>query len=243
MSAVAHMHGVTALAGRVAVLSLAIGVVGGRVGGVTLSGYRAWRAICIVDIGNSRLDRKQGEAERDEAGRQPVKQGSTHGRYLNPMIRALKAVSVRSCVLGFACAAAVGACRGEAERAGEPIAHRRLRVDTASPPPALIGAMLRLGDSVFHGQVGNAPCSRCHGQSDAGAPSGPELRQSQWLRAAPYGAVVHFLAHGQRDARGEDAGAPHPGAAQLSAAELRAVALYADSLARGGQAPAAEKRP
>ena len=74
VSAVAHMHGMTALAGQVAVLSLAIGVGGGRVGSVTLPGYRAWRAIRIVDIGNSLLDRKEGEAERDEAGRQPMKQ-------------------------------------------------------------------------------------------------------------------------------------------------------------------------
>jgi hypothetical protein len=156
---------------------------------------------------------------------------------LGVAIRALKAVSVRSCVLGLAAAGTVGACRGEAERAGEPIAHRRLRVDTASPPPALTGAMLLLGDSVFHGQVGNAQCSRCHQQRAAGAPVGPELTHSQWLRVAPYGSVVHFLAHGQRDARGEDLGVPHPGAAQLSAAELRAVALYVDSLARRGQGP------
>ena len=159
------------------------------------------------------------------------------------MIRALKAALVRSCILGLAAAGVVGACRGEAERVGEPIAHRRLRVDTAPPPPALTGAMLRLGDSVFHGQVGSAQCTRCHGQRATGTTAGPELRQSKWLRAAPYGSVVHFLAHGQRDARGEDAAAPHPGAAQLSAAELRAVALYVDSLARRRQGPTSDSSP
>ena len=242
VSAVAHMHGMPALVRRVAALSSCLGGGGGHVGAVTLLSHGRWRASSVVHIGNRRLDREQAEAEHDEAGRQPVTQGPSHGRYLNPMVRALKAVLVRSCLVAVTAAGMVGACQGAAERAGEPIAHRRLQVDTTSPSPALSVAMLRVGDSVFHGQVGDARCSRCHGQRAMQAPAGPDLSKSRWLRVAPYGSVVHFLAHGQRDTRGEDPGTPHAGAAQLSAEELRAVALYVDSLARG-QRPNTRENP
>jgi mono/diheme cytochrome c family protein len=151
------------------------------------------------------------------------------------MTHTLKALVGRSCGLALALLGTALGCGAEGNHAGEPIAHRRLRVDTASPPAALTISMLHLGDSVFHGRVDGAGCSGCHLPQAPEAPdgsSGPDLGGSEWLRTASYGMVVHFLAHGERKARREGTGGPHSGAASLSAAELRAVALYVGDLNR-----------
>lgn len=203
-----------------------------KVGAVTLYRCGGTAAIRIVNVRDGRLDREEDEAEGDETGREAVPQRRTHGRYVNPMTHVVKALAARSCGLALALLGTALGCGGEGNHAGEPIAHRRLRVDTASPPAALTTGMLRLGDSVFHGRVGGAGCSGCHLPQAPDGSSGPELGASEWLRTASYGMVVHFLAHGQREARREGAGAPHPGSLGLSAAERRAVALYARWLSR-----------
>ena len=92
----------------------------GHVGVAPLRSDRVRGAVRVVDVSNRRLDRKQGEAQHHEARRQPVEQGSTHGRYLNLMIGALKAVSVCFCILGVAAAVVVGVWRGGAEGVSPP---------------------------------------------------------------------------------------------------------------------------
>ena len=196
------------------------------------------RAVAVMHVSNRRLDREEGKAQRDERRRKSVNQRHVHGRYFNLMRRPFKAVTPGVCLLTLTVLFGANACQRDAERAGEPVAHRRLGVDTTTPPHALTHSMLRLGDSVWHGWTGQAQCSRCHAGHTTGTPAAPEIMRSEWLRAASYGALVHFLAHGQQDGRGEDAAKPHPGAARLSAAELRAVALYVRWLAGGRHSPA-----
>ena len=60
-----------------------------------------------------------------------MNQGPAHGRYLNQKVRVLKAGAFGICMSRLAAACMVGACRGQAERAGEAIAHLRLGVNQA----------------------------------------------------------------------------------------------------------------
>lgn len=147
------------------------------------------------------------------------------------MLHVVKAAVGPSCLWGLIGAMGLSACRRDVERAGEPIAHLRLLIDTVAPAMTSVSSMQSLGDSVFDGRVGDAPCSRCHGTAPVSGMSASDLAQSHWLRGASYGTVVHFLVHGERDHRGEDPGARHPGVSRLSPHEIRAVALYVVTLA------------
>ena len=48
-------------------------------------------------------------------------------------------------------------------------------------PEGATREMVVLGDRIFHGQVGGATCTGCHGSSATGSPLGPNLTDNRWF--------------------------------------------------------------
>jgi glucose/arabinose dehydrogenase/mono/diheme cytochrome c family protein len=101
--------------------------------------------------------------------------------------------------------------------------------DTAGlPVPA--GAtkeMLALGDRIYHGQVGGATCTGCHGANAKGTPLGPDLTAAQWLWGdGSYAAIATIITTGVPQPKQYRSPMPPMGGAQLSSDQVSAVAAY-----------------
>jgi glucose/arabinose dehydrogenase/cytochrome c5 len=108
--------------------------------------------------------------------------------------------------------------------------------DTASlPVPA--GAtrqMLALGDQIYHGQVGGAACTGCHGANAAGTPLGPNLTDTQWLWGdGSFAAIAKTIAAGVPQPKQYRSPMPPMGGAQLTPDQVSATAAYIWGLSHG----------
>jgi glucose/arabinose dehydrogenase/mono/diheme cytochrome c family protein len=114
--------------------------------------------------------------------------------------------------------------------------------DTASLPIPEGGTkeIVALGDRIYHGQVGGATCTGCHGAAATGTPLGPNLSNNRWLwsdgSAAGIAATVRVGVPHPKNYR---AAMPPMGGAQLTADQVSAVASYVWALSqpRGAKAP------
>jgi glucose/arabinose dehydrogenase/mono/diheme cytochrome c family protein len=101
--------------------------------------------------------------------------------------------------------------------------------DTASlPVPA--GAtkeMIALGDRIYHGEVGAATCTGCHGANAKGTPLGPDLTDTQWLWGdGSYAAIAKTITTGVPQPKQYRSPMPPMGGAELSSDQVSAVAAY-----------------
>jgi glucose/arabinose dehydrogenase/mono/diheme cytochrome c family protein len=101
--------------------------------------------------------------------------------------------------------------------------------DTADlPVPA--GAtreMVALGDRIYHGQVGAATCTGCHGANATGTTLGPNLTDTQWLWGdGSYAAIAKTIAAGVPQPKQYRSPMPPKGGAELSSDQVSAVAAY-----------------
>jgi glucose/arabinose dehydrogenase/mono/diheme cytochrome c family protein len=101
--------------------------------------------------------------------------------------------------------------------------------DTASlPVPA--GAtkeMVALGDRIYHGQVGGATCTGCHGPNAKGTPLGPDLTSSHWLWGdGSYAAIGKIITAGVPQPKQYRSPMPPMGGAQLTPDQVSALAAY-----------------
>ncbi len=101
--------------------------------------------------------------------------------------------------------------------------------DTAGlPVPA--GAtkeMLALGDRIYHGQVGGATCTGCHGANAKGTPLGPDLTAAQWLWGdGSYAAIAKIITTGVPQPKQYRSPMPPMGGAELSSDQVSALAAY-----------------
>jgi glucose/arabinose dehydrogenase/mono/diheme cytochrome c family protein len=95
------------------------------------------------------------------------------------------------------------------------------------PPPGATPAQVALGERVFHGQVGGAPCAGCHGSDAKGTPLGPDLTSGHWLWGdGSVPAITQIITNGVSNPKEYRAAMPPMGGAQLSPAEVSAVAAY-----------------
>jgi mono/diheme cytochrome c family protein len=137
-------------------------------------------------------------------------------------------------------AATTTPCPGAAASAG------RISVDDAKPPegthpdagnadataslPVPAGAtkeMLALGDRIYHGQVGGAPCTGCHGANATGTPLGPDLTGTHWLWGdGSYAAIEKIVNDGVPQPKQYRSPMPPMGGAQLTSDQVSAVAAY-----------------
>jgi hypothetical protein len=101
--------------------------------------------------------------------------------------------------------------------------------ETASlPVPA--GAtqeMVALGERVFRGEVGGAPCTGCHGTNATGTTLGPNLTDTQWLWGdGSYAAIAKIIAAGVPQPKQYRSPMPPKGGAELTPDQVSAVAAY-----------------
>jgi glucose/arabinose dehydrogenase/mono/diheme cytochrome c family protein len=101
--------------------------------------------------------------------------------------------------------------------------------ETASLPVAA-GAtkeMVALGDRIYHGQVGGATCTGCHGTNAKGTPLGPDLTSSHWLWGdGSYPAIAKIITSGVPQPKQYRSPMPAMGGAQLTPDQVSALAAY-----------------
>jgi mono/diheme cytochrome c family protein len=101
--------------------------------------------------------------------------------------------------------------------------------DTASlpVPQGATKEMVALGDRIYHGQVGGATCTGCHGANATGTPLGPDLTDTKWLWGdGSYAAIAKTITAGVPQPKQYRSPMPPMGGAQLSSDQVSAVAAY-----------------
>jgi glucose/arabinose dehydrogenase/mono/diheme cytochrome c family protein len=101
--------------------------------------------------------------------------------------------------------------------------------DTAklAAPPGGTPVMVALGDRVYHGQVGGATCTGCHGADAKGTPLGPDLTANKWLWSnGSYAGIAATIAGGVAQPKRYRSPMPAMGGAQLSSDQVMAVSAY-----------------
>jgi mono/diheme cytochrome c family protein len=103
-------------------------------------------------------------------------------------------------------------------------------------PAGATREMLALGDRIYHGEVGGATCTGCHGASAAGTPLGPDLTDKQWLWGdGSYAAIAKTISDGVAQPKQYRSPMPPMGGAQLTPEQVSAVAAYIWGLSHRSQ--------
>jgi glucose/arabinose dehydrogenase/mono/diheme cytochrome c family protein len=94
-------------------------------------------------------------------------------------------------------------------------------------PEGATREMVALGDRIYHGQVGGATCTGCHGAGATGTPLGPDLSDQKWLWGdGSYAAIKQIITKGVPHPKQYRSPMPPMGGAQLTAEQVSAVAAY-----------------
>ncbi|HTU32805.1 MAG TPA: c-type cytochrome, partial [Candidatus Acidoferrum sp.] len=94
-------------------------------------------------------------------------------------------------------------------------------------PPGATRAMVAEGDRVYHGRVGGATCTACHGQDGKGSPLGPDLTAKKYLWSdRSYAGIMKTIREGVPRPKQYRSPMPPMGGAQLTPSELKAVSAY-----------------
>jgi glucose/arabinose dehydrogenase/mono/diheme cytochrome c family protein len=100
-----------------------------------------------------------------------------------------------------------------------------------SVPAGATQEMVALGDRIYHGQVGGASCTGCHGSSGAGTPLGPDLTDKKWLWSdGSYAGIAKTITDGVMQPKEYRSPMPPMGGAQLTDDQVKALAAYVWSL-------------
>ncbi len=98
---------------------------------------------------------------------------------------------------------------------------------TLPTPPGATTAMVALGDRIYHGEVGGATCTGCHGSDGTGSTLGPNLTGKRWLWSdGSYQGIAATITHGVPEPKQYRAPMPAMGGAQLTPEQVSAVAAY-----------------
>ena len=102
-------------------------------------------------------------------------------------------------------------------------------------PPGATRAVVQLGDRIYHGQVGGAGCTGCHGANGEGTPLGPPLTKHKWLWSdGGYAGIQKTIMEGVAQPKQYRSPMPPMGGAQLTPDQASAVAAYVWSLSHSG---------
>jgi glucose/arabinose dehydrogenase/mono/diheme cytochrome c family protein len=94
-------------------------------------------------------------------------------------------------------------------------------------PAGATADMVALGDRIYHGQVGGATCTGCHGADLKGTPLGPDLTTTDWLWGdGSYAAIQKIITAGVPQPKKYRSPMPPMGGAQLTPDQVAAVAAY-----------------
>jgi glucose/arabinose dehydrogenase/mono/diheme cytochrome c family protein len=93
--------------------------------------------------------------------------------------------------------------------------------------PGATPEMVALGDRVYHGQVGGAMCTGCHGANAGGSPLGPDLTKNKWMWSdGSLTGIAKSITDGVPQPRQFRAPMPPMGGAQLTPDQVTAVSAY-----------------
>jgi cbb3-type cytochrome c oxidase subunit III len=93
--------------------------------------------------------------------------------------------------------------------------------------------MVTRGERIFHGEVGGATCTGCHGSSAGGSPLGPNLTGNRWLWSdGTYTGIAATIRVGVMHPKNYRAPMPAMGGAHLTADQVSAVAAYVWALSQ-----------
>jgi len=98
-------------------------------------------------------------------------------------------------------------------------------------------ALVALGEQIYHGQVGQAPCTGCHGADAAGTPQGPSLlgKGKTWLWSdGGVEGIAKTIRDGVPNPKQYPGTMPPMGGAQLTPEQLSALAAYVWALSHAG---------
>ena len=102
-------------------------------------------------------------------------------------------------------------------------------------PEGATRKMVLLGQRIYRGQVGGAPCTGCHGDSGQGTPLGPDLKGNKWLWSdGSYAGIRKTIAEGVPQPKQYRSPMPSMGGAQLTPDQVSALAAYVWSLGHSG---------
>jgi glucose/arabinose dehydrogenase/mono/diheme cytochrome c family protein len=94
-------------------------------------------------------------------------------------------------------------------------------------PEGATREMVALGERIYHGQVGGAACTGCHGDRGQGSVLGPDLTGKKWLWSdGSYAGIAKTIADGVSQPKQYRSPMPPMGGAQLTAEQLKALAAY-----------------
>lgn len=98
-------------------------------------------------------------------------------------------------------------------------------------PAGATREMVVLGERIYRGQVGGAPCAGCHGDNGQGTPLGPALNGKEWLWSdGSYAGIKKTIAEGVSQPKKYRSPMPPNGGAQLTPDQLSAVSAYVWSI-------------
>ncbi len=102
---------------------------------------------------------------------------------------------------------------------------------TLHVPEGATREMVGLGDRIYHGQVGGATCTACHGADGKGSPLGPDLTHKKWLWSdGSYKGIAKTIAEGVMHPKQYRSPMPARGGAQLTDDQISALAAFVWSL-------------
>ena len=138
-------------------------------------------------------------------------------------------------------AAGITACPSAAAPAGEPVQTAAKPPEGTHPdagaaaklpvPPGATPEMIALGDRIYHGQVGGAACTGCHGDSGQGSPLGPDITGKKWLWSdGSLAGIAKTITDGVSEPKEYRSPMPPLGGAQLTPEQVRALAAYVWSI-------------
>jgi mono/diheme cytochrome c family protein len=87
--------------------------------------------------------------------------------------------------------------------------------------------MVALGARIFHGQVGGASCTGCHGANGTGSGLGPDLTSKAWMWSdGSFVGILKVITEGVPQPKKFRSPMPPMGGAQLSDTQAAALAAY-----------------
>jgi len=94
-------------------------------------------------------------------------------------------------------------------------------------PAGATKEMVGLGDRIFHGQVGAATCTGCHGADATGTPLGPNLTDAHWLWGdGSYASIAKTITTGVPQPKQYRSPMPPLGGSELTPDQVSALAAY-----------------
>src|SRR5712671_2127863 len=140
----------------------------------------------------------------------------------------------------------ITACPGATAPAGNPVeaaekppegTHPDAGVAALPIPQGATREMVALGQRIYRGQVGGAPCTGCHGENGEGTPLGPDLTGKKWLWSdGSYAGIKKTITVGVSQPKQYRSPMPPMGGAQLTPEQVSALAAYVWAISHSASA-------